>query len=453
MFPIGNETVPAPAMHNQPPLQTTTNQPQTLPACYSQPNQWSYNLQFPPIRTNQITTHQVQLEQPSQQIHHQVQASYSEDDLNMGEEDSSTKHQWQTVSNKRKRITYQTPAEIAEQIQTTNRFDSLSELPHDNNQYRQPPTSNNPAIPKREPKPPPIYIYGVNDFKGMLNNLAMVTENETYTAKALPNNTIKIMPNVPETYRKLIQHVRKENIIHHTYQLKQERAYRIVIRDLHHSIPIPDITEELNKKGHKVRNMINARHRVSKEPLPLFFVDLEPQSNNKEIYNVESLLNCKIRVEPPRRKNTIVQCTRCQDYGHSKRYCTKPFNCVKCSGSHDTQSCRKPRDTPAKCVLCNGNHPANYKGCTVYRDLINTRNKDNPRRINNTPQQATNYVRQNISYSQVASERPATHQTSNSPADIASQLTMFLNEFKNMFNQLLNQNTMILTMLTTIINK
>jgi hypothetical protein len=109
--------------------------------------------------------------------------------------------------------------------------------------------------------------------------------------------------------------------------------------------------------------------------------------------------------------------------------------------------------TPAKYVLCNGNRPANYKGCTVYRDLINTRNKDNSKRINITPQQATNNVRQNISYSQVASERPATHQTNNTSADIASQLTMFLSEFKNMFNQLLNQNTIILTMLTTIINK
>jgi hypothetical protein len=50
----------------------------------------------------------------------------------------------------------------------------------------------------------------VNDFKAMLSNLATVTENETYIAKALPDNTKKIMPNTPETYRRLIQHVREE---------------------------------------------------------------------------------------------------------------------------------------------------------------------------------------------------------------------------------------------------
>jgi hypothetical protein len=43
---------------------------------------------------------------------------------------------------------------------------------------------------------------------------------------------------------------------------------------------------ELDKKGHKVRNMINVKHRISKEPLPLYFVDLEPKNNNKEIFNL-----------------------------------------------------------------------------------------------------------------------------------------------------------------------
>jgi len=50
----------------------------------------------------------------------------------------------------------------------------------------------------------------------------------------------------------------------------------------------------------------------------MFFVDLEPQVNNKEIYKLEFLQNTKIRVEAPRIKNSIIQCTRCQDYGHSQ---------------------------------------------------------------------------------------------------------------------------------------
>jgi len=38
-----------------------------------------------------------------------------------------------------------------------------------------------------------------------------------------------------------------------------------------------------------------------------------------------------------------------------------------------TTDCQKSKDTPAKCALCSGSNTANYKGCTVYRDLINAR--------------------------------------------------------------------------------
>jgi hypothetical protein len=41
----------------------------------------------------------------------------------------------------------------------------------------------------------------------------------------------------------------------------------------------------------------------------------------------------------------------------------------------------------------------------------------------------------------------------NGAQQLSQILTNFLGEFKNMFTQLLNQNSMILTMLTTVINK
>ncbi|CAH1102501.1 unnamed protein product [Psylliodes chrysocephalus] len=124
-----------------------------------------------------------------------------------------------------------------------------------------------------------IYIYGVTDYGAMIANLTAATAAETYYTKTLSNNTVIINPTNPDTYRKLIHHLRNENIVQHTYQPKEERAYRIVIRGLHHSIPTEDISNELNNNGFKVRNII--RHRVSKEPLPLFFVDIEPDENKK----------------------------------------------------------------------------------------------------------------------------------------------------------------------------
>jgi arsenate reductase-like glutaredoxin family protein len=65
--------------------------------------------------------------------------------------------------------------------------------------------------------------------------------------------------------------MRDNNIIHHTYQPKEEGAYRVVIKYLHQSVDIQDLREEISQHGHTVRNIINAKHRVTKDTLNLFF--------------------------------------------------------------------------------------------------------------------------------------------------------------------------------------
>jgi PAX-interacting protein 1 len=219
----------------------------------------------------------------------------------------------------------------------------------------------------------------------MIENISQIVDPEAYHTKTFPDNTVKIDTYQPETYRNLIRHLKEEEIIHHSYQLKEERAHRVVIRNLHHSTSTTDIISELGSKGHKVRNVINVRHRQTKDPLQLFFVDLEPQDNNKDIYNIEFIENTKIRVEPPRHKRDIVQCLRCQSYEHTRRYCMRTFNCVKCAGPHDTKDCSKPKDTPATCVLCKGAHPANFKGCNIYRELLKLKYKHTYKSNPNTP--------------------------------------------------------------------
>jgi len=45
--------------------------------------------------------------------------------------------------------------------------------------------------------------------------------------------------------------------------------------------------QKLFELGHDVRNIVNAQHRTTKQPLNLFFVELEPAENNKDIYNIK----------------------------------------------------------------------------------------------------------------------------------------------------------------------
>ncbi|KAF0764354.1 Uncharacterized protein FWK35_00023611 [Aphis craccivora] len=120
----------------------------------------------------------------------------------------------------------------------------------------------------------------------------------------------------------------------HTYQLKQDKPLRVVIRNLHLTTNVDTIKEELEVRLFEIRRVTNVLHKLSKIPLPLFFVDL---------------IN--------------------QDYGHTKTYCGYPSCCVRCGSNHKSPDCPNQRSDPPKCALCSGNHPASYKGCSIYKDL------------------------------------------------------------------------------------
>ncbi|KAF7389868.1 hypothetical protein HZH68_011725 [Vespula germanica] len=107
----------------------------------------------------------------------------------------------------------------------------------------------------------------------------------------------------------------------------------------------------------------------TKQQLPLFFVELEPNSNNKEIYKTR-FLNTDISFEPSRKKRDIPQSMRCQAYGHTRNYCNRNPACVKCAGKHLTYNrSLEGKLGNAKCFNCQSNHPASYKGCIVRKQL------------------------------------------------------------------------------------
>ena len=72
-------------------------------------------------------------------------------------------------------------------------------------------------------------------IKLQINQIRNIAEDEQYSTKSLSNNVIKINCVTPEAYRTFIRYLKENNIYYHTYQLKEERAYRILIKHLRHS--------------------------------------------------------------------------------------------------------------------------------------------------------------------------------------------------------------------------
>jgi len=228
-----------------------------------------------------------------------------------------------------------------------------------------------PDKPKPTPrtfKPPPIFIPDVTNISALLKMITtLVGPSKDFSYKTERNNNVRVMMPDKESYTELRQQLVAQKKRHRTFQPKDERAYRVVVKGLHHTADRAEIKEEMEKLGHKVRDLHNPIGRKTKEPLGIFFANLEPASNNKEVFQIRRLCRSVVTIEPPLKFNDVPQCFRCQGFGHTQRYCFLEHRCVKCGGHHDSRACAKKENEKACCLHCQADHPASFRGCPAYK--------------------------------------------------------------------------------------
>lgn len=154
--------------------------------------------------------------------------------------------------------------------------------------------------------PPPIFVRGVTKYSNLSTALIELISDDNVYCEASADR-LKIQTANPESYRSLIYFLKEEGTEFHTYQLKEDKPLRVVIRNLHQTIEPDTIKEELEIRMFDVRRVTNVLHKVTKTPLPLFFVDLEPQIKSKNIFQLTSLLHTKIRKEEPYKTKLLSQ--------------------------------------------------------------------------------------------------------------------------------------------------
>jgi len=328
-------------------------------------------------------------------------------------------------------------------------------------------TSAVPVPVKTEKKPPPFFITGVKSvqvFNNFLSHMKIVPSE----MKALANSDLKILLNTSDDYRKLRKALddvtslpdsdKKElgSIQFHTFRLPEDKPFTVFIRGLHHSTDLKALSDELTALGHHVINIINVhiKKKVDNKSiitkLPLFKVEVKTCENNRHLFDIKNLGYCQISVEMPKKSPSLPQCTRCQDYGHTKNYCTKSPKCVECSERHSIKDCKSPKTTPPKCANCKDEHTANYKGCSYYQSKISAM-KPAPKvtavdRIKDTPPSSLNKSSHQSSYSSVAAVKPLpklapTPVSVPKPADNTNQLLEILQRMESSQKTLLEKFT------------
>ena len=322
------------------------------------------------------------------------------------------------------------------------------------------------------PPPPPIFITSTIDYSELCKQIKSISGDEGFLCKSTSKN-LKLSLYSSNSFRQTIKLLNDSSIEYYTYQAKEEKPYRVVLKNLHHSIPTDYISQELTELGFSVKNVTNIKKRQSNDPLPLFFIDLNPGINNPKIFKLETLCYSKIKIEEPHTRRDLPQCHRCQNYGHTRSYCNRKPRCVRCGQDHLSDMCEKSKDLPATCALCGEGHPSNYKGCTVHKQLQKSRTTkitdqrlmkpsttDASNSISNQPNnlvQNSSSSSQNLTgkslstttrtYSDVSkSPIPQNVHPSTPETPLSTQLSSFLENFQTLI-------TPLISLLTTLINK
>lgn len=238
----------------------------------------------------------------------------------------------------------------------------------------------------KEPKPPPIMISGVGTFDAVKKLTSNIDQKKcNYTSYS--NNIWKINVDNSESYRSVTSELNEQEVQWHTYEDKASRPIKVMARGLHSTCDEKEIITDLQQEGFLILDAKNIlqNERIEKEngdiiikkrALPLFMLSFDNKESIEKIYALKKIMNIIVKIEPLRKNSSmILQCKRCQAFGHTKGYCNKDPACVKCAGRHFTKNCTIGKDVKAKCVNCREAHPASYRGCQIAKMHQQRKNK------------------------------------------------------------------------------
>jgi len=117
--------------------------------------------------------------------------------------------------------------------------------------------------PARKAKPPPIFISKLNDpssLQQLLNQIA----NDEFDLKNVNTGNFKIQIKSSIAYTNIMKEFKTRNFEFHTYEPKQERSFKVVLKHMPPEEKIDEIKRDIEELGHKVPTFRMSRSVVPK---------------------------------------------------------------------------------------------------------------------------------------------------------------------------------------------
>lgn len=221
-------------------------------------------------------------------------------------------------------------------------------------------------------KPPPIHIE-IQDPKDIAKLLAKELGISQFFIRRVNSNKHILQLDSESNFTAAKNLLNKAGTNFYTYTHKDNKRPTYVLKGLHNSYSEDEVLEELKSKQMsditfcKVSRLITKSATDNNTVVPIYIVQLSPDSNTSSLTNIKYIDFQVIKWERLRKKESL-QCKRCQRIGHAASNCYMSYRCVKCNEGHGPGECVLPKSTNEKdklfCANCNEyGYPASYRGC------------------------------------------------------------------------------------------
>lgn len=81
----------------------------------------------------------------------------------------------------------------------------------------------------------------------------------------MSNNRVRVQAQTTEIYSKIFKELEQKETKFYTYELKENPAFRVVLKQMHHTTDINELKEVLLTYGHEARKIHNIKKRETKK--------------------------------------------------------------------------------------------------------------------------------------------------------------------------------------------
>jgi len=273
-----------------------------------------------------------------------------------------------------------------------------------------------PQKTRRKDRPPPINIL-FQDPRDTTKLLKMnIKDIKDFYIKRVNNGKHILQMDTAENFKQAKELLIKCNSKFYTYTDKTEKFITLLLKGLDSAYQEEEILEELRSLNirdvnfTKVLRFTTNKSRIDNKILPIFIIQITPESKINNLKKVKFLFHQVIRWEKLMRRDTI-QCKKCQRIGHAAANCNLPYRCVKCDTKHKPGECScSPHGQVDRsnlfCVNCNSyGHPASYRGCPKIienkKKIVNQKMEDKIKKNKLNSHINKSIVKPNISYADI----------------------------------------------------